>query len=62
MSTYPNLNNDLELPKIKTRNAEIEELKYKAEKHDQEKILKSLKVDNENYKKNYESSKNRKSY
>ena len=40
MSTYPNLNNDSELLKIKTKDDEIEELKYKTEKHDHEKKLK----------------------
>ena len=47
MSGYPNINNEPDLLKIKTRDDEIEKLKYQTEKHDQEKILKSLKVDNE---------------
>ena len=55
MSAYPNLNNEPELLKIKTRDDEIESLKYQAEKHDQENILKSLKIDNEYYKKKYKS-------
>ena len=59
MSTYPNLNNDPELLKIKTKDDEIrnfkletENLKYYSERHNHENILKSLKVDNEYYKKN----------
>ena len=54
MSVYPNLkNDDVELLKIKTRDDEIKKLKYQTEKHDYESILKSLKVDNEYYKKKY---------
>ena len=53
--TYPNLNNDPELLKIKTRVDEIKKLKYRTEKHDFENILKSLKNDNEKYKKKYKS-------
>ena len=55
MSTYPNINNEPELLKIKTRDDEIKDLKYQTEKHDQENILKTLKIDNENYKKKYKS-------
>ena len=55
MSTYPNLNNEPELLKIKTRDDEIKNLKYQTEKHDHENILKSLKIDNEYYKKKYKS-------
>ena len=51
MSTYPNLNKDPELLKIKTKYDEMKDLKYKTEKHDHENIFKSLKIDNENYKK-----------
>ena len=47
MSTYPNLNNEPELLKIKTRDDEIKNLKYQTEKHDLENILKSPKIDNE---------------
>ena len=47
MSTYPSLNNDPELLKIKTNYDEIKGLKYKSEKYDHENILKSLKIDNE---------------
>ena len=51
MTTYPNLNSYPELLKIKTRDDEIKNLKYRNEKHDHEKILKSPKVDNEYHKK-----------
>ena len=47
MTTYPDLKNDVELLKIKTRDDEIKNLKYQTEKHNHENILKSLKVDNE---------------
>ena len=53
--TYPNLNNEPELLKIKTRDDEIKNLKYQTEKHDHENILKSLKIENEYYKKKYKS-------
>ena len=53
--TYPNISNDPELLKIKTRDDEIKNLKYQTEKHDHENILKSLKSDNESYKKKYKS-------
>ena len=39
--------NEPELLRIKTRDDEIGILKYQTEKHDHEKILKSLKIDNE---------------
>ena len=55
MSTYPNLNNEPELLKIKTRDDEIKNLKNQTEKHDHENILKSPKIDNEYYKKKYKS-------
>ena len=55
MTTYPDLKNKPELLKIKTRDDEIQNLKYQTEKHDYENILKSLKVDNEYYKKKYKS-------
>ena len=56
MSVYPNLkNDDIEILKIKTRDEEIKNLKYQTEKHDHENILKSLKVDNEYYKKKYKN-------
>ena len=52
---YPSLNNDPELLKIKTKDDQLKELQYSTEKHDHENILKSLKADNENYKKIYKS-------
>ena len=55
MSTYPDLKNEPELLKIKTRDDEIKNLKYQTEKHDHENILKSLKNYNESYKKKYKS-------
>ena len=55
MSTYPNLINDPELLKIKTKDDEIKDLKYENEKHDLEILLKSLKIDNEIHKKKYKS-------
>ena len=55
MSTYPDLKNDVELLKIKTKDDQLKELQYKTEKHDHETILKSLKNDNEYYKKKYKS-------
>ena len=41
--------------KIKTKDDEIQDLRYRSEKHDHESILKSLKTDNEFYKKKYKS-------
>ena len=55
MSTYPKVNKELELLKIKTRDDEIENLKNQREEHDHQMILKSFKVDNEYYKKKYKS-------
>ena len=55
MSTYPNLNNEPELLKIKTRDDEIKNLKYRTEKHDHQNILKIPKIDKENYKNKYKS-------
>ena len=55
MTTYPDLKNEPELLKIKTRDDEIKNLKYQTEKHDHENILKSLKSDNEYYRKKYKS-------
>ena len=60
MSTYPDLKNEPELLKIKTKDDHLKELQYKTEKHDFENILKSLKNDNESYKKKYKSLKKRK--
>ena len=55
MTTYPDLKNEPELLKIKTKDDQLKELQYKTEKHDYENILKSLKVDNDYYKKKYNS-------
>ena len=55
MSIYPDLKNEPELLKIKTKDDQLKELQYKTEKHDHENILKSLKNDNEYYKKKYKS-------
>ena len=55
MSTYPDLKNEPELLRIKTKDEQLKELQYKTEKHDHENILKSLKSDNEYYKKKYKS-------
>ena len=53
--TYPNLKtDDVEFLKIKNRD-EIKNLKYQTEKHDHENILKSLKIDNEYYKKKHKN-------
>ena len=62
MANYLNLNNELDLLKIKTRDDEIKNLKYQTEKHDHENNLKSLKFDNECYKKKYRSLNKRKYY
>ena len=56
MSGYPNLKaDDVELLKIRTKDDQLKELQYKTEKHDHENILKSLKIDNEYYKKKNKS-------
>ena len=52
---YPDLRNEPELLKIKTRDDETKNLKDQTEKHDFENILKSIKSDNESYKKKYKS-------
>ena len=49
------MNNDPEIFIMRTKDDEIKDLKYKTEKHDHEKILKSVKIDNEFYKKEYKS-------
>ena len=53
MSTYPNLNNEPELLKMKPKDDQLKELQYETEKHDHENILKSLKIDNEYCKKKH---------
>ena len=55
MSNYPDLKNEPELLKIKTRDDEIKHLKYQTEKHDFDNILKSLKNDKIYYDKKYKS-------
>ena len=49
------MSNDPELLKIKTKDDEIKDLKYRTEKHGHENILKSPKIDNDYYKKKYKS-------
>ena len=46
MSIYPNLNNEQDLLKIKTRDNEIKNVKQQTEKHDFDNMLKSLESDN----------------
>ena len=53
--TYPNLNNEPKLLKIKTLDDEIKNPRHQTEKHDFESILKSLKTDNQSYKKKNKS-------
>ena len=57
MSTYPNLKNDPELLKIKTKVDEIKNFKNKIEERDHENLLKSLRNDKEYYKNKYEKVK-----
>ena len=52
MTTYPNINIEPELLKIKTRDDELKNVKYQTEKHDHENILKPPKSDSEFYKRN----------
>ena len=60
MSTYPNTNNEPQVLKMKARDDEIKNLKYQTENHDLEKILKSLKIDSQFYKKKHKNLKKRK--
>ena len=53
MTNYLDLKNEPELLKTKMRDHEIKNIKYQTEKHDHENILKSLKIDNEYYRKKY---------
>ena len=55
MISYPDLKNEPEFLTTKTREDEIKNLKYETEKHDHENKLKSLKCNNEYYKKKYKS-------
>ena len=50
------------LLKVKTKDVEIKDLKYEAEKHDYENIFKSLESDNDYYKKKYKSVNKNKIY
>ena len=59
---YPNLKNvDPELLKVKTKHDQLKELQYKSEKNDHDNILKSLKIDNEYYRRKYKSLNQKKS-
>ena len=60
--SYPELKQEAHLLKITTKDDEIKELKYKTEVHDYENILKSLKVDNEYYKKKFKNLNKKKVY
>ena len=53
MSGYPDLKNEPELLRIKTKDDQLKEVQYRQEKYDHENLLKSLKIDNEYYKKKY---------
>ena len=53
--TCPNLNNDPEILKIKTKDDEIRDLRYKTENYDPENFSKSLRNDNDYYKKRCKS-------
>ena len=55
MTIHPDLENDPELLKRKTRDDENKNSKNQNEKHDHENILKSLKIDNEYYRMKYKS-------
>ena len=60
--TYPNFKNEPEILKIRTQADELKNLKNQTEKHDHEKFLKSLKVDNDYHKKKNKSLKKRRFY
>ncbi len=64
MTTFPKLNKEIEadLLAVRQKDVDIKDLKYKTEKHDYENILKSLKSDNEYYKKKYKSLNKKKIY
>ena len=54
MTTYPNLKNEYTtLLKITTKDDQLKELQYKTEKYDHENLLKSFKIDNEDFRKKY---------
>ncbi len=64
MTTFPKLNKEIEadLLAVRQKDLDIKDLKYKTEKHDYENILKSLKSDNEFYKKKYKYLNKKKKY
>ena len=51
MTTYSNLNNEPQLLKMKTKNDEIQDSKYKTEEQNFDILLKSLEIDKEYHKK-----------
>ena len=58
--SYPKINNDPELLKVKTRDDEMKDMKYKTEKYDHENIIKSLKIDKDHSNQNYSKRKKKK--
>ena len=56
---YPNLNIEPELLKVET-NDEIEELKYRTQKHDHQELLKTPQIDNNFCRKKYKSKNKKK--
>ena len=56
------MNNEPQILKIKIKDDKIKNLKNRTEKHYYENILKSLKIDNEYYKMNYDSFKKKKKF
>ena len=60
MTTCPNISNEPELLNQKTRDDEIKNLKNPTEKHDHENIIKSLRIDNDYYKRKHKSLNKRK--
>ena len=57
---YPNINEDPDSLGIKTKGENLEDLQYKTGNHGYESILKSLKINEENYKKKFKSLRKRK--
>ena len=57
---HPKYNGDPELLKLKIKDHDIEELIFETENYDYENFSKSLKIENEYYKKKYRSSNKRK--
>ena len=57
MTIYPNINikNEPETLKTKTKDDQSKVSKYRTEKHDYENLIKSPKIDNQYYRKKYES-------